>query len=102
MFQVSDAAQAEIASYFADKELKPLRVFLHPGGCAGPELLMALDEKKDGDDIYKINGVEFVIEKPLLNEVQPLKIDFAETGFTIESSLKSEDGCSGCCGGCGA
>ena len=101
MFQVSETAQTEIAAYFSDKELKPLRVFLYPGGCSGPQLVMALDEKKDGDDIYEINGVEFVIEKELLLEAQPVKIDYLETGFTINSSLKpQEGGCSGCSGGC--
>lgn len=102
MFQVTEPAQTEIAAYFADKELKPLRVFLHPGGCSGPQLLMAVDDKKDGDKVFEINGMEFVIEGALLEEVQPVKIDYLETGFAIESSLKPEGGCCGCSGGCGA
>ncbi|MCB9481830.1 MAG: IscA/HesB family protein [Desulfobacteraceae bacterium] len=102
MFNVSDKAQAEIAAYFADKELKPLRVFLHPGGCAGPELLMAIDEKKDGDETFKVNGIDFLIEKKLLEDVSPVEIDYIETGFTIKSSLKVHGGCSGCCGSCGS
>lgn len=101
MFQVSEAAQTEIAAYFSDKEIQPLRVFLYPGGCSGPQLVMALDEKKDNDDVFEINGVEFVIEKNLLVEAQPIKIDYLETGFTIDSSIKIEGGgCAGCSGSC--
>ncbi|MDY0132809.1 MAG: IscA/HesB family protein [Desulforegulaceae bacterium] len=101
MFKVTNPAQTEIAAYFADKELKPLRVFLHPGSCAGPELLMSIDEKKEGDKSFKINGIEFVIEEKLLKDVNPVEIDYLETGFKISSSLKADLGCSGCSGGCG-
>jgi Fe-S cluster assembly iron-binding protein IscA len=102
MFKVTDAAQTEIAAYFADKELKPLRVFLHPGGCGGPQLLMSIDEKKEGDKIFTINKIDFLIEEKLLEDVNPVEIDYVETGFTINSSLKVETGgCSGCCGSCG-
>lgn len=59
MFKVTDKAQTEIAAYFADKEIKPLRVFLHPGGCAGPELLMAIDEKKIMMRFLKLMALNF-------------------------------------------
>lgn len=102
MFHVTDTAIAEIAAYFADKKLEILRIFSHSEGCAGTQLLMTEDEKKDGDEVFKINGIEFVIEKGLLAEAAPVKIDFLETGFSISSSLKPAEGsgCCGCSGGC--
>lgn len=101
MFNVTETAQTEIADFFTKNEQKPLRVFLHSGGCSGPQLVMALDEKKDEDDLFEIGGIEFVIEKDLLKEAQPVVIDFVETGFKIDSSIKIEGGgCSGCSCGC--
>jgi hypothetical protein len=32
MFEVTPAAQEQIAAYFKDKEIKPIRLFLNQGG----------------------------------------------------------------------
>jgi Fe-S cluster assembly iron-binding protein IscA len=65
---------------------------------------MALDESRDGDEIFNMNGLTFMIEKELLEEVKPIKVDFVETprgaGYSIVSNLKKEDGCGGCSGSC--
>ncbi len=63
---------------------------------------MALDESRDGDEVFNQNGLTFMIEKELLEEVKPIKVDFVETprgaGYAITSSLKREDCGGGCCG----
>jgi Fe-S cluster assembly iron-binding protein IscA len=63
---------------------------------------MALDEPKDGDEIVKNNGVTYLVNKQLLDQVKPITVDFVESGwgsgFSISSSLKKADGCgSGSC-----
>ena len=40
---------------------------------------MALDESNDGDEIFTRNGLTFMIEKGLYEEVKPIKVDFIET-----------------------
>jgi len=103
MFNVTDSAKVEVAAYFSDKEVKPIRLFVQSGGCSGSSLVMAVDEKKDGDKIFSIDGIDYLIEEALFSEVQPIEIDFKETGFTINSSFVPEGGgCCGCSGGCGA
>ena len=66
---------------------------------------MALDESRDGDEIFNQNGLTFMIEKALLEDVKPVKIDFVETprgaGYAITSSLQKAEGCGGCGGECG-
>jgi iron-sulfur cluster assembly protein len=66
---------------------------------------MALDESRDGDEIFNQNGLTFMIEKELLEEVKPIKVDFVETprgaGYAIQSNLQKADGCGGCGGECG-
>ncbi len=96
MFTVTEAAQKEIAKFFENRPPAPIRVFLNSGGCGGPSLAMAVDERKEGDSHFLVAGMEYVIETHFLNEAQPLVVDFKEIGFAISSSLKLESGCSSC------
>jgi Fe-S cluster assembly iron-binding protein IscA len=57
---------------------------------------MALDEPKDTDDVFKINGFKFVIEKELLREADPIKVDFTGFGFQFDCALQFDEGCSAC------
>lgn len=63
---------------------------------------MALDESQEGDEIFTQNGLTFMVEKGLLEEVKPIKVDFVETprgsGYSITSNLKPADCGGGCCG----
>ena len=60
---------------------------------------MALDEPKENDEIVKNDGITYMINKDLYNQVKPISVDFVESaygsGFSIKSSLKREEG------GCG-
>jgi len=64
---------------------------------------MALDEPRESDKIFDIDGFKYVVDKDFLEKAQPIKIDFLEIGFKLTSSLVFEQGCtSGSCGGsCG-
>ncbi|HKK34645.1 MAG TPA: IscA/HesB family protein [Desulfomicrobiaceae bacterium] len=98
MFTVTDAAQDQVAKFFEDKEAQPIRIYLAQG-CSGPSLALGLDEVKDSDQSYEFNGVSYVIEKDLLEKVQPVSVDFNATfGFAVDSALPkpSAGGCSGC------
>jgi len=57
---------------------------------------MALDKSLESDEIFKIDGYEYVVDKNFLEEAKPIKIDFQGQGFKLESSIKMEGGCSGC------
>lgn len=63
---------------------------------------MALDKSRDTDEIYTVDGFEYVVEKDFLEKAKPIKIDFEGRGFKLDSSIKIEAaGCAGC-GGDGA
>ena len=47
MIILSENARKELEAYFADKERQTIRVYLAPGGCSGPRLVLALDEPGD-------------------------------------------------------
>jgi Fe-S cluster assembly iron-binding protein IscA len=100
MLDVSEAAQQQITDYFKTNEVAPIRVFLNQGGCGGPSLALALDEKRDNDESFEIGGFVYLVEKALMEQASPIKVDFTGMGFTLTSSLKLGGGCSGCGGSC--
>lgn len=97
MFTVTEAAQDQVAKFFEDKDAQPIRIYLAQA-CSGPSLALGLDEIKDSDETYEFAGVQYVIEKDLLEKVKPVSVDFNATfGFAVDSSLpKPSGGCSGC------
>ncbi len=65
---------------------------------------MALDESKDTDDVYEVDGFKYIVDKEFLKEATPIKVDFTEVGFKVESSIKFDQSACGSCGssdGCG-
>lgn len=65
---------------------------------------MALDESRDNDEIFEDRGITYLIDKVLLEEVQPVNVDFIESaggaGFKLTSSLAGGAGCGGSCSSC--
>jgi Fe-S cluster assembly iron-binding protein IscA len=61
---------------------------------------MALDEPKDNDEIMSNNGITFLMEKQLFEQVRPVTVDFVESaygsGFSIASSLAKGGTCGSC------
>ena len=109
MISVSDSALKELDAYFQDKDLVPIRIYLAPGGCSGPRLSLALDEKRDGDEELVSGKYTFLIETALLQDAKPIGVDMGAMGFTITSSLQlgggscsSGGGNGGCSSGCGS
>ncbi len=64
---------------------------------------MALDEPKDTDETFDIDGFQFVVDKEFLKKAAPIKVDFKDIGFSITSSIELSSGCSSCStsGSCG-
>jgi len=69
---------------------------------------MALDEQKKDDNFYEVDGFQYVVDKTFMTQAQPIKIDFNNYGFRLDSSYDfgaSASACSSCgtaSGGCGA
>ncbi len=96
MVEVTEAASKQIAEYFTDKDPVPVRIFVNSGGWGGPSLAMALDEAKDTDEVYEIDGFKYVVDKEFLKEATPIKVDFLETGFKVTSSINFDSACGSC------
>jgi len=97
MLEITKSATDKIAEYLKDREVTPpIRIFLNAGGCGGPSLAMALDEPKDTDHVFEIDGFKFIIDKEFMKEAAPIKVDFSEFGFQFDCAIEFEEGCSGC------
>jgi iron-sulfur cluster assembly protein len=61
---------------------------------------MALDEPKGDDEVVKEDGVTYLINKQLFDQVKPLTVDFVESahgsGFSIQSNLAKGASCGSC------
>lgn len=107
MIEVTPSASQAIKAFFEDKKLdSALRVFLQAGGCGGPALRLVLDEAKQTDDSFQIDGLTYLIDKELSQQSGDVKVDFVDNGcqqgFMLSSAnpLASEGGGCSCGSGC--
>ena len=97
MLEVTKSATDKIAEYFKNREVSPIRIFLHAGGCGMPSLALDVDEIKNTDTVFDIDGFQFIVDEDFFIEAQPIRIDYnARSGFQFDCSLEFEEGCSGC------
>jgi Fe-S cluster assembly iron-binding protein IscA len=97
MIEVTKLATDKIAEYFIDKKVKPIRVFLHGGGCAPSSLALDVSEIEETDTVFDIDGFQFIIDENFLKEAEPILIDYhTRSGFQFASSLEFEDVCTTC------
>jgi Fe-S cluster assembly iron-binding protein IscA len=58
---------------------------------------MALDEPKDSDQVFDVNGFQFIMDKDFYDQAKPVKVDFMGYGFKIDSNIQLQGGgCSAC------
>ena len=65
---------------------------------------MALDEQRDNDNRFEVDGFTFVINEDFLQKAQPIKVDYTTFGFKLDSGYdfsSSKSACTGCGSTCG-
>lgn len=95
MLTVTESAVQAVAEYFQTTDVRPVRIFLSQG-CGGQQLAMALDEVRPSDAVTEAGGFQFIMDQTLLDQAQPVNIDYADEGFKISSSLQLGGGCQSC------
>jgi len=106
MLEVTNQANEKLVEYMQANNINSsLRVFLTQGGCSGPALAIALDEKKPNDEEYSFDQLTVLVEKALLTQCGSITIDYIDagnrSGFSVQSAtpLPGGGGCSsGSCG----
>lgn len=101
MITVTDSAvkqlQALLAEH-ADSANKGLRIFVEAGGCAGMQYGMALDFRKEGDEVIEREGVQVLVDAFSATYLRGSTIDFTDgltgAGFRINNPNASRScGC---------
>jgi Fe-S cluster assembly iron-binding protein IscA len=59
-------------------------------------MAMALDESKDTDKVFEIDGFKYIVDKDFLEKVKPIKVDFLVSGFKVDCGIDFTSGCSSC------
>jgi iron-sulfur cluster assembly protein len=61
---------------------------------------MVLDEPADEDERYDLDGVTYIVDKKLLETIQPIHVDFVTrgnmSGFIVNSGLQAGGACGSC------
>ena len=92
MFEVSEEAAEKIKQFLEGREgPQSIRVLMTERGWKNPVLVMALDEKKEDDEVFTEKGVTFLIGKSLFEKVKPVRIGYTNStlgsGYTLTSEL---------------
>ncbi len=91
MITVTDSAVKQLQNLISEQENinKGLRIFVETGGCAGMQYGMALDHKKEGDEVIEKGGVTVLVDTFSANYLRGSVIDFsnelAGAGFRINN-----------------
>ncbi|MBW1842396.1 MAG: hypothetical protein JRI75_11490 [Deltaproteobacteria bacterium] len=57
---------------------------------------MALDEPKDTDKVYEVEGYKYIVDKEFLERVQSITVDFSMYGFKLDCGVELSTGCTSC------
>ena len=100
--EVTPRASQLMRKLFKDKKIKPIRLFVKLGGCGIRSFSAALEKPKESDHVFEIDGFQYVVDKMLLEKVQPIKMDSDGYGFRISGrGIAPHHGCGNCGFACG-
>ncbi len=115
MLEVSDLAVTKVREYLeANNITSAVRVAIMSGGCSGPMLSLALDEKKEADTVYEYDGLNFVVDGAVAVTCGTIKVDYIQeksgcgcsgsggAGFAVSSEKPLAAMGGGCGGSCGS
>lgn len=69
-------------------------------------MALALDESKENDSVYDINGITYLIDKALGEQAKGIKVDYVDhmgrSGFSVisEMNLGGGSSCGSSCSTC--
>ena len=92
MITVTDSAIKQLQTLIAGQPEpagKGLRIFVETGGCAGMQYGMAIDHRKEGDEIFEQDGAVVLIDAFSSNYLRGSTVDFSDdltgSGFRIQN-----------------
>lgn len=89
--KISDVAAEKLKELLASQpdEDQALRVAVRGGGCSGFQYALALDKRKDDDNVFEHNGVSVLVDKVSMQFVFGSEVDYVEglqgAGFAVNN-----------------
>ena len=89
--KISDVAAGKLKELLASQSEtdQALRVAVRGGGCSGFQYALALDKRKDDDNVFEHNGVSVLVDKVSMQFVFGSEVDYVEglqgAGFAVNN-----------------
>ena len=100
-----ESAVKTLKDILQDNQDRPqtIRVYFAGIGWGGPSFGIALDEQKDSDTSYEVDGLTFIMDKNEYAQHGDIVIEDTGFGFRVipENMKNDQGGCGGGCSGCG-
>ena len=100
-----ETAVKTLKDILQDNQDRPqtIRVYFAGIGWGGPSFGIALDEQKDSDTSYEVDGLTFIMDKNEYAQHGDIVIEDTGYGFRVipENMKNDQGGCGGGCSGCG-
>ena len=91
MVALTDIAASKIGDLLSDEQHSGagLRVAVRGGGCSGFQYQLALDEQRDGDQVFEHDGIRIIVDELSMRYVDGSTVDFTESlmgsGFQVNN-----------------
>jgi iron-sulfur cluster assembly protein len=88
---LTDIAAKKVQEFLATQEAESagLRVGVRGGGCSGFQYQLALDEPRDGDQVFEYEGIRVMVDEASLRYVNGSVVDYTESlmgsGFQVNN-----------------
>jgi len=91
MVTLTPIAAEKVTQFLAGHETTEagLRVAVRGGGCSGFQYSLALDEQREGDQVFEDQGIKLIVDQASLGYVEGSVVDYTESmmgaGFQVNN-----------------
>ncbi len=92
MVTLTDFAAQKVSQFLESQaagDEAGLRVGVRGGGCSGFQYALALDEKREDDNVFEISGIRVLVDPASMQYVDGSTVDFTESfmgsGFEVSN-----------------
>lgn len=93
MVTLTDLAATKVKEYVEGQSKKiedaGLRVGVKGGGCSGFTYSLAIDETRDGDNVFENNGIKILVDEQSMRYVDQSEVDYIDeltgAGFQVNN-----------------